>query len=151
MTKPAAVVTMLIALALLGPSKSHGEGGFSFYGLQFGMTAQEAKKHFPGLKENVVSDPGHGMATLELYFDREEKLMEIRAGYPNPDGKLEGIALQRALREKFVAPVKENYPDLSVTVDQYGNRAASTVVIQSTGIREKNIEHYKGEYLGTME
>jgi hypothetical protein len=151
MTKRAVVLMSLFALTMLIPSESFGEEEFSFYGLQFGMTAEEAKGHFSGLDRNVVSDPGHGISTLELYFDREERLMEIRAGYLNPEGKMEGIGLQRALRERFLAPVKESFPGISVTVDQYGNRAASTVIFQSTGIREKNIEHYKREYLSTME
>jgi hypothetical protein len=151
MSKPAVVLISLFALTMLGPSESFGEEAFSFYGLQFGMTVEEAKRHFPGLGQNAVPDPGHGMSTLELYFDREERLMEIRAGYLNPEGKIERISLQRALREKFLAPVKENFPDVSVTVDQYGNRAASTVIFQSTGIREKNIEHYKRQYLSAME
>jgi len=150
MTKPAVVLISLFALTMFSPSESIGEEGFSFYGLQFGMTVEEAKSHFPGLDRNAVADPGHGMTTLELYFDREERLMEIRAGYLNPDDRIEGIGLQRALREKFLAPVRENFPDISVTVDQHGNRAASTVILQSTGIREKNIEYYKREYLGTM-
>ena len=151
MSKLAFVLMSLFALTMLSPSESSGDEAFSFYGLQFGMTVEEAKSHFPLLDRNAVPDPGRGMSTLELYFDREERLMEIRAGYVNPEGKLESSGLQRALREKFLAPVRESFPDISVTVDQYGNRAASTVIFQSTGIRERNIEHYKREYLSSME
>jgi hypothetical protein len=140
-----------VTLSLLTPNVSSAEDAFNFYGLEFGMTREAAGQVFPLLKGNIVREPGHGMSTLELYFDRRELLMEIRASYPKPEGKLENTGLQRALREKFLFEVREGLPGITANVDEYGNRAAVTVVFQSHGIREENIEYYKQGFLKAME
>ncbi len=139
------------AALLLACAGKASAGNFGFYGLRFGMTQAEVQAVFPGQRGAMIVDPGHGMSSLELGFDREGLLMEIRAGYLRPEGTLENTGIKRALREKFVAPVNENHPGVDVTIDEFSNRAAYTVIFQSSGIREKNIEHYKQEYLRAME
>jgi len=151
MTRSTLLPAAAFVLALVFPSASLGEEKFQFYGVEFGMTPEEVKVQFPDLDKNVVRDPGHGMTTLELYFDYEDLLMEIRASYPNPEGRIASLGLQRALSEKFRGPVQEKFPGISVSIDQYGNRAAYTIIFLSTGIREKNIEFYKNEFLKSMQ
>lgn len=123
---------------------------FSFYGLQFGMTKVAAGRIVP-LDGTVSRNPGHSLTELELVFDREDLLMEIRAGWPKPDDPLEFQGMLRALREKFVVPVGTKYPNIAVTVDEYSNRAAVRLVFQSSSIREKNIEYYKNRVLKTLQ
>jgi len=123
----------------------------SFYGLQMGMTRADAAQKFKGFDGGTVRDPGHGIAALELNFDREDLLMEIRAAYLRPADPLEFAGVQRALREKFVAPISAAHPDISVTLDEYGNRAALTLILLATGIREKNIEFHKREFLKQLQ
>ena len=123
----------------------------SFYGLQMGMTRADAAQKVNGLEGNTVRDPGHGIVTLELNFDREDLLIEIRASYLRPSDPLEFTGVQRALREKFVAPISTAHPDISVTLDEYGNRATLTLILNSTGLREKNIEFYKREFLKQLQ
>lgn len=146
---PVLLIVTLIAGAPAGDLRA--QEPFSFYGLTFGMTRAETKAVFPEQDGSSVLNPGHGMSTLEILFDREGLLMEIRAGYLRPEEKFKSIGLTRALREKFLVPVKETHPDIEVTLDEYANRAAVTLVLQSSGIREKNIEHYKSEYLNALE
>ena len=124
---------------------------FSFYGLKFAMSRSEAQAVFPSLEGDLVRDPGHGMSSLELIFDREDLLMEIRAAYPRPEGKLEEVAVKRALREKFFLPTGENHPEVQATLDEYSNQTAYTVIFLSSTIREKNIEYFKGEFLKGLE
>lgn len=123
---------------------------FSFYGLQFGMLKAEAGRHLP-LSGTLSKSPGHGMTDVELVFDREDLLMEIRASWPRPDDPLQLQGFLRALREKFVTPVTAKFPSIAVTLDEYSNRAAVRVVFLATGIREKNIEHHKNLYLKTLQ
>ena len=151
MKKIACLFALSLILTAFISREAAGQETFSFYGLEFGSTPAEVRTHFPKLDGNLVEDPGHGMSSLELYFDREDLLMEIRATYPRPDDKLEALGQQRALRERFIAPVRDSFPAISVSIDEYGNRAASTVIFQSTGIREKNIEFHKRQHLKKME
>ena len=139
-----------LVLLLLTPGAVFPQESFSFYGLQFGMARGDTPKHFPN-DDGRVENPGHGMSSLELIFDREDFLMEIRATYMKPGGEFEKTGLQRALREKFVSPLSSGSPDISVTLDEYGNQAAITVIFQSYGIREKNIEYYKTEFLKMLD
>jgi hypothetical protein len=138
----------LLALCLVvapSPALSVDEP-FSFYGLQFGMTKQEVGRRFP-VDGNLVKNPGHGMSDLEVYFDREDLLMEIRASYPKPEEPFESAGLQRALRERFVGPVSAKYPAIAVTIDEFSNRAAVKVVFLATNLREKSIEFHKNRFL----
>jgi len=143
-------LTILLTLFLL-PTVSPGQEAFDFYGLEFGMTQEEARVLFPQLNNNLVENPGHGMSSLELYFDREDLLMEIQASYGRPEDPLEKIGLQRALREKFFMQIRQNFPEISVTIDEFGNQAVFKLVLLSTSIRERNIEYYKGEFLENLQ
>ncbi len=136
-------------IAAAAPAGAADEN-FSFYGLQFGMTKAEAGRHVQ-LDGTSSKNPGHGMSELELLFDREDLLMEIRAGWPRPADPLEFQGVLRALRERFVAPVTTKFPAVAVTVDEYSNRAAVRVSFLATGIREKNIEFYKNRLLKTLQ
>ena len=141
----------LVGAALLAAAVPCGavDEQFSFYGLQFGMTKAETGR-IVTLEGNTARNPGHGMISLELVFDREELLMEIRAGWPRPEEALEYQGFLRALREKFVAPTNSRFPTVAVTLDEYSNRAAIQVHFLSTGIREKNIEFHKNRFLKTL-
>jgi hypothetical protein len=140
------VLRLLVCGCLLAlPVDVRGEGEFSFYGLRLGMPRVEIAK-LVELEGDLVKAPGHGMSELELVFDREDALMEIRASWPRPLDGLELQGLQRALREKFVSPVAAAFPTVSVTVDEYGNRAAVRVVFLSTTMRERSIDHYRSRY-----
>ena len=151
MTKWTFSILIIPLCLLLIPGPAAGQEAFSFYGLTFGMTRAEAEKVFPLHSNNMAKEPGHGMTSLELSFDREDLLMAIRASFSKPEVKLESMGLKRALREKFSAPVRENHPGIAVTIDEHANRAAMVVTFQSSGIRERNIEHYKGEFLKMLE
>lgn len=143
---PAFCLVLVLMPAICGAADEQ----FSFYGLQFGMTKAEAGRHVP-LDGTISRNPGHGMSELELVFDREDLLMEIRAGWPRPDGPLELQGFQRALREKFVQVSAVKFPNIAVTLDEFSNRAALRVVFLATGIREKNIEFYKNRFLKTLQ
>lgn len=147
------IATILLLAACVGsaPHSAAAQQQFSFYGLQMGMVRSEAARKVNGLDGNTVRNPGHGIASLELIFDREDLLMEIRAGYLRPADPFELAGVQRALREKFVAPISTAHPDISVTLDEYGNRAALTLIMLATGIREKNIEFHKREFLKQLQ
>jgi hypothetical protein len=138
---------LVIGWALAAPAVARGaaEGDFSFYGLRLGARRAEVAKVVQ-LEGDAVKNPGHGMSELELVFDREDALMEIRASWPRPADPLELQGLQRALREKFVGPVSAAFPTVSVTVDEYGNRAAVRLVFLSTTLRERSIDHYRARY-----
>lgn len=143
---------LLVATALgAAPCPAAAQQAYSFYGLQMGMTRDAVAQRFKGFDGASVRDPGHGIDALELQFDRENLLFEIRATYLRPSDPLELIGVQRALREKFVAPITTAHPDIAVTLDEYGNRAAMTLVLLSTGIREKNIEFHKREFLKRLQ
>jgi hypothetical protein len=151
MIKWAFSILIIPLCLLLIPDPAASQEVFSFYGLTFGMTRAEAENIFPLHSDNMAKEPGHGMTSLELSFDRESLLMAISASFSKPDGKLESMGLTRALREKFAAPVRENHPGISLTIDEHANRAAVVVTLQSFGIREQNIEHYRGEFLKILE
>ena len=123
---------------------------FSFYGLQFGMARAEVAQHFK-LDGNLVKEPGHGLSDIELVFDREEQLMEIRASWPRPEDPFELQGLQRAIRERFVAPISARYPAIAAAIDEYGNRAAVRLVLLSTAIRERNIDYHKSRFLKLLQ
>lgn len=138
---------MVFGLILFAPAASPGaaDGDFSFYGLRLGAPRTEVAK-IVDLQGNTVKDPGHGMSELELVFDREDVLMELRASWPRPADPLELQGLQRALREKWVGPVTAAFPTVSVTVDEYGNRAAVRVVFLSTTLRERSIDYHRARF-----
>lgn len=149
--KALAAAAALTAALLAAPVCAPGaDEPFSFYGLQFGITKAEAARRVP-LTGTVARNPGHGMSELELVFDREDLLMEIRAGWPRPEDPLELQGLMRALRERFVAPTTAKHPAIAVTIDEYSNRAAVRVVFLATNIREKNIEYHKNRLLKAFE
>ena len=145
MTVRSTVLLLLWGLIVFTSLPARGEVEFSFYGLRLGMSRSEAAK-IVGLQGDIVQSPGHGMSELELVFDREDALMEIRASWPRPADALELQGLHRALREKFVGPVGAAFPTVSVTVDEYGNRAAVRVVFLSTTLRERSIDHHRARY-----
>ena len=149
-----AIVVRLLVLGCLllvpAAARGAGEGDFSFYGLRLGMQRAEVAKVVV-LQGDTVNAPGHGMIELELVFDRENALMEMRASWPRPAEPLELQGLQRALREKFVGPVTAAFPTVSVSIDEYGNRAALRVVFLSTTLRERSIDFYRARYRKTLD
>ena len=143
------LVTVLAAAALVA-SAAAGAGAqeiFDFYGLTFGMVPEEAARHVPNLEGTVSHDPGHGMTDLELVFDREDLLMEIRASWPRPEDPFAYQGMLRALRERFVSPVSARFPTVAVTLDEFSNRAAIGLVFLATDLREKNIDYHKNRFL----
>ena len=143
----------VLVCAVLAPGAAPSQAAdetFSFYGLRFGTPRAEIAKQTQ-LTGSLVRNPGHGLSDLELVFDREDVLVEIRAGWPRPEDPLVLQGLMRALREKFIAPTSARFPAIAVTVDEYSNRAAIRVVFIATNIREKNIEHHKNEFLKTLQ
>ena len=145
-----AALCLFASLSLSTPAGAQ-DAAFSFYGLEFGMTRAAVKDLFSLPDDNLVRKPGHGMSSLELRFDRQGLLLEIRARYDKPDSKFEALGLSRALSEKFTMDVRENHPDVDISIDEFGDRTAVTLVISSRAIREMNIEHYKKHYLGLLE
>ena len=148
------LLVLLLALgwSLSAPAVALGaaEGDFSFYGLRLGAKRAEVAKVVQ-LEGDTVKNPGHGMSELELVFDREDALMEIRASWPRPADPLELQGLQRALREKFVGPVSAAFPSVSVSVDEYGNRAAVRIVFLSNTLRERSIDHHRTRYRALLD
>lgn len=143
----ALVVALFLAAAPAGAQQAEP---FSFYGLRFGAMRAEVGK-LVALQENLVKNPGHGMSDLELVFDRENELMEIRASWPRPDEPLAYQGFLRALRERFVSPTNAKYPAVAVTLDEHSNRAAVRLVFLSIGIRERTIEFHKSNFLKTLQ
>jgi hypothetical protein len=141
----------VIFLALLLSRQAAAEGEFSFYGLRFGMTRVEVNEIMLLTADNGIMKPGHGMLSLGLVFDRTDLLLEIHAAYEKPEGELRVEGLRRALREKFVAPLRKEHPGISAAIDEYVNRASLTLVLASKGIREENIQFWHDEYLDDME
>jgi hypothetical protein len=143
------IVLRLVVLGsiLIAPAvaRGAGEGDFSFYGLRLGMPRAEVAKVVE-LQDNLVKSPGHGMSELELIFDRENAVMEIRASWPRPTEPFDIQGLQRALREKFVGPVTAAFPTVSVTLDEYGNRAAIRVIFLSTTLLERSIDYHRARW-----
>jgi hypothetical protein len=133
-----------------------GEGGdklqdFSFYGLHFRMTRDQVARIFMTNEQSTeVNKPGHGMMFLTLGYDDKDRLMEIRAAYAQAGDPLVDEGRRRAIREKFVQPLGR-YKNLSVTLDEYGNRAAFTLVIVSQDLREEAISRHKEELLKLLE
>jgi hypothetical protein len=143
-------VVACVALLLSAMPGAAAEESFSFYGLQFGTPKAEVAKQIP-LSGTIAKNPGHGMSDLELVFDREDLLVEIRASWPRPEDPLVYQGVLRALREKFVAPTGLRFPAIAVTLDEYSNRAAIRLVFLATNIREKNIEYHKAAFLKTLQ
>lgn len=142
----AALALLALCQAVAPTTASAVDEPFTFYGLQFGMTKAEVNRRFP-FEANLIKNFGHGMTDLEVYFDREDLLMEIRATYPKPEEAFENAGLLRALRERFVGPVSAKYPAVAVTIDEHSNRAGVKVVFLATNLREKSIEYHKNRYL----
>ena len=142
-------LALCVALLLAAVPCGAVDEQFSFYGLRLGMSRAAAGGVLP-LQNGLVKNPGHGMSNIELAFDREDQLMEIRASWPRPDDPLQFQGLLRALREMFVAPANAKFPTVAVTLDEYGNRAAVQLVFLSSSLREKNIDFHKNSYLKTM-
>lgn len=125
---------------------------FSFYGLRFGMSAEQVQALFPantGAAE--IAQPGHGMVSLGLSYDYRGRLSEIRAAWERPADRLQELALRQALREKFVQSITARWRTVTVDIDEAWNRAALTLVIVSGELRQEAIEHFKAEYLKRME
>ena len=146
------VKTCLLAcmIVVLSAVPGAADEPFSFYGLQFGVAKAVIGSQL-ALEGNFVKSPGHGMIELELVFDREELLVEIRAAWPRPDEPLAYQGLLRALREKFVAPTSTRFPSIAMTLDEYSNRAAVRLVVVATYLREKNIEYHKNNFLKALQ
>jgi hypothetical protein len=142
---------VLAAVVLAGPRPAGGEAEFDFHGLRFGMSSQEASFAAPFVEgqdgQANVLKPGHGMTGLTLVFDRENLLMEIHASYPRPEAALQLEGVRRALRERFLSPVQTAFKDVTVSMDEYANRAALTLVFVSRSRREKSVEYFKAEFL----
>ncbi len=147
-----ALIVSLLCAAILPAARPCAavDEAFTFYELRFDMTRAEVAQRFR-LEGDFIKEPGHGLSDIELVFDRDGQLMEIRASWPRPVDPLELQGLQRALREKFVAPVAARFPAIAVTIDDYGNRAAVRLVLLSTAIRERNIDHHKNRYLKLLQ
>lgn len=147
-----ALLVAILCIAALADARPCGavDEPFAFYGLQFGMSRAEAAQRFT-LDGDLVKAPGHGLSDIELVFDRDGQLMELRASWPRPDDPFELQGLQRALREKFAAPIASRFPAIAVTIDEYGNRAAVRLVLLSTAIREKNIDYHKNRFLRLLQ
>jgi len=137
---------LVAGIVIFSGNRCLSQEPFDFYGLRFGMTKEEVNRIMPVLGDGTVREPGNGMSSLNLRFDREGRLLEIRAQYPRPEDPLRLEGLRRAVKEAFVLPLRSGQPDINATMDEYGNRAALTLVLMSKGIREQNIEHYKEEY-----
>lgn len=149
-------VLLVLCLGVLGGPRPVGcEEEFAFYGLRFGMPRAEIQKLMPLVEAQKgvasVTRPGHGMVALSLVFDREDLLMEIHASYPRPEEPLELEGVRRALRERFVTPITAAARDVTVSLDEYGNKAALTLGFVSRGRRERSIEYFKAEFLKSLQ
>jgi len=125
---------------------------FSFYGLRFGMTPAEVGQvlatNEPG---SEALTPGHGMTFLVFSYDYRGRLQEIRASYGRPREPLQDEALRRALREKFFQPIGLRWHGVSVSLDEYSNQAALTMVLTSLDQREEVVNHFRDQFLKQME
>jgi hypothetical protein len=155
-----AVPVLLAALLLAAPARAQApqragapEGeAFSFYGLRFGMTAEQVQELFPAnAAATEILRPGHGMVSLVLTYDYLGRLSEIRAGWERPADRLQETALRAALREKFLQPIGARWRTVSADVDEMWNRAALTLVMVSGDLRQEAIDHFKEGYLKSME
>jgi hypothetical protein len=151
MPRQAAARLIFLAMILSSFSAYAQEEPFSFYGLKFGMTRDQTREVFPGQTGDIIKDPGKGMTSLVLLFDGNDRLYEMRARYARPDDPFMAEGLKRALSQKFIGPVRDIYPALDISIDEYSDRASLTIVILSRAIRELNIEFHKGEFLKAME
>jgi hypothetical protein len=126
---------------------------FSFQGLHFRMTREQVRALYPTANPEAteIRTPGHGMMFLNLGYDHRDRLMEIRASYQRPDTPLADEGLRRALRDRWVAPVTAKYRNVAVSVDEYGNRAAMTVVFLSQDVREESINFFRDEMLKKLD
>ena len=153
----AALLLVLTLPAFAGPALAQAarpaaEEKFSFYGLRFGTVREEVKtlrRTNPEVTE--VIDPGHGMISLHLTYDYVGRLSEIRASYERPAEKMREIALRQALRERFLQPLGQRWHDISGEMDEYYNRAALTLVLIATDLRQAELDHFKDKYLKDLE
>lgn len=125
---------------------------FIFYGLRFGMSPEEVSKVVPtnGAGTEAI-EPKHGMRYLQFTFDYRNRLSEIRASWERPADGLRETALRLALKERFVQPITTRWRTISANLDEGFNRAAITLVLLSQGMRQEAIEHFRDEYLRTMD
>lgn len=154
------IAALLLALLVFAVAPAAAQGNapadskqkFSFYGLSFGMTAEEVRRVMPTNREGTDAlRPGHGITNLSFSYDIRGRLIEIRAAYERRDDPLRDEALQRALRERFTQPVPVRWREVSVVLDPFSNRAAMTVVFTALDLREEVITTLKEEYLRGME
>ena len=158
MLRNLAIAALLLALALPAAqaqaqaTRPASDERFSFYGLRFGMTRDEIKqvrRTNPEVTE--VLDPGHGMISLYLTYDFVGRLSEIRATYERPGDKMREQALRQALRERFLQSLGSRWKDVSGDIDEYFNRAALTLVLIATDLRQEALDHFKNQYLKELE
>lgn len=140
------------ASAQEGRRSETGREAFSFYGLRFGMKAEEVHAVLPlNEKRSEALKPGHGMADLVVGFDHRGRLTEIRASWERPGEPLREEGLRRALLERFVQAVPARWREVSASLDEFSNRSALTVVLVALDLREENLTHFKNEYLRLMD
>lgn len=134
------------------PAPAQRPDEFSFYGLRFGMTADEARKVLPLNPDGTEAlEPKHGMRHLQLAYDYRGRLSEIRAAWERPADGLREAGLRLALRERFVQAIPARWRSISANLDEGANRAAITLVLVAQPLRQQEMEHYRDEYLRTME
>jgi hypothetical protein len=158
MMRSCAAAALLVALLLPAApghtqvSRPAADEKFSFYGLRFGMGREEIKKLRRTSPDGAeIIDPGHGMISLYLAYDYLDRLAEIRASYERPSERLREQALRQALRERFLQQLGSRWRDVSGDIDEYFNRAALTLVLVATDLRQAEIDHYRDQYLKGLE
>lgn len=134
------------------PPDGAKEPEFAFFGLRFGMSPDEVRAVFPTNPAGTDAlEPRHGMMFLSFTYDYRGRLSEIRASYERPAERLRETALRQVLREKYILPIGARWRNLTVDLDENFNRAALTLVIISTEMRQEAIDHYKAEYKKALE
>lgn len=153
-----AVVAAALAVLWQGPASAQGQGAaekepeFTFYGLRFGMSPDEVRAVMPTDPTGTdVLKPGHGMMYLGLTYDWRNRLSEIRASYERPGERLRETAMRQVLREKFIGPIGTRWKSVTVDIDENFNRAAFTLVLVSTTMRQEAVDHFKEEYRKALE
>ncbi len=158
MKRTMAMLVMAVAFAATASAEDvrKGVGGakadvFSFYGLQFGINNEEVKTIFPtvDVEGMEAKKPGHGMSFLTFVYDMRGRLTEIKASYPRSEDPLANEGLRRALKERYLNAMK--FKNISVSLDEYSNRAGMTVIFIAVDLKEEIIEYFKQEALKKME
>lgn len=154
----AVVLAGLVATASAVPAWAEAapegakEPEFAFFGLRFGMSADEVKAVIPTNPAGTDAlEPRHGMMFLSFVYDYRGRLSEIRASYERPADRLRETALRQALREKYLLPIGSRWRGLTLDLDENFNRAALTLVIISADMRQEAIDHFKAEYKKALE